>query len=715
MAKISAFPQRNTQAYNAILGGVSSIYSEKNEGSNNISVKILTEMNGLKRESAFIKREIEQTNTILLSMLNEMRRQNDNESIREDRKNLIDSENLAEKSLGGTNNALFGKGLGGILPQPGDSFGIAPFLLAAGAAAALGEHLKTLLQSVFEPLKELPLITTAIAGSAPGLISALNSLVGGLSKVTAKVIAEVATLPLTAAAAVANVAGASRAAPASAAEAAEAGARTTAAATEAAELTAKAGAAGANKLSRLNDVIPNTAAGKATPSGMNMGGNRRFVYNRQPTSPNISRVPTTTLGAPSRLSKGLGIFKEGALKSKAAISTAIKKAVPLAVAKTVGKLLPAAGLVVGGGLALYKAINGDFIGAGLEAAAGITGALSLSGVGAVASIGLSAYSAARDVYAAVHGKYPEKDIRPDDKPGDHEARWKEVYDAVNSEITNYYKSKIGDPVKDQGQGLGVPNLDNLGESTIGDPVKDQGQGQGLGVPNLDNLGESTPYLDDYLKTIAQVESSGDPRANVEGGSAAGLHQFTENTWKDTVKQMGKNYPLEDRYDPIKSAEVAKFFTVQNKTLLERNIGRKANNTDQYMAHFLGATGASKFISSMNKDGSQSAALTMKLMGSNAADFSVNKNIFYDKTGKERSLLEVYDLMDKKMNMATDFITQYSLERQALMDTPAAPPIVNVSAPQTVNQAAPQAAPSSGGISTRQEDDTMSLILRNILG
>ena len=222
---------------------------------------------------------------------------------------------------------------------------------------------------------------------------------------------------------------------------------------------------------------------------------------------------------------------------------------------------------------------------------------------------------------------------------------------------------------------------------------------------------SAPANSNYLGALAQIESSGNASARSKTSSAAGLYQFTEGTWKDTVKKMGKDYSLDDRFDPKKSAEVAEFFTAQNKKIVEKNIGRKTNDTDQYMAHFLGAGGASKFLSNMDKDGSASAA---QLMGADAAN--ANKNIFFDKGGKERSLQEVYGLMDKKVSSASasTMIAQNSMEKQVAMNTPPPAPIVNVHAPQ-INQTSSQTTQSGGGISTRQDDDTMSLMLRRSIG
>jgi hypothetical protein len=124
-----------------------------------------------------------------------------------------------------------------------------------------------------------------------------------------------------------------------------------------------------------------------------------------------------------------------------------------------------------------------------------------------------------------------------------------------------------------------------------------------------------------------------------------MFQFLDGTWKQMVKEMGKDYSLEDKFDPKKAAEVMAYFTQKQKTQLEKGTGKTASNTDLYMAHFLGAGGATKFINAMGKDSSQSAAAM------DPAAAKANKSIYYDKTGRERSLKEVYELMGSKIGRA----------------------------------------------------------------
>jgi len=154
----------------------------------------------------------------------------------------------------------------------------------------------------------------------------------------------------------------------------------------------------------------------------------------------------------------------------------------------------------------------------------------------------------------------------------------------------------------------------------------------------------------YLKKIAQVESSGQANAKAGTSTAAGLFQFTEGTWKQMTKQMGLNYSLEDRFDPKKSEEVASYFTKQQRRQLEKGTGREASDADMYMAHFLGAGGATKFLNAMAKNPNAPAS-----EGVDEKALQANKSIFYTKEGQMRSLQDVYNIMSNKINKAGELI------------------------------------------------------------
>jgi hypothetical protein len=150
-------------------------------------------------------------------------------------------------------------------------------------------------------------------------------------------------------------------------------------------------------------------------------------------------------------------------------------------------------------------------------------------------------------------------------------------------------------------------------------------------------------MQNYLKSVALVESSGKRTAGAGTSSAKGLFQFTEDTWKGVTKQMGKNWSLDDRFDPQKSAEAAAFFTRGNAGRFEQVFGRTPTNEELYMMHFLGAEGAIGFFNAMNN---RPNAKISEVVG--LKQYSANRSIFEDKTGRTRTVAEVYSLMSNKL-------------------------------------------------------------------
>jgi hypothetical protein len=173
----------------------------------------------------------------------------------------------------------------------------------------------------------------------------------------------------------------------------------------------------------------------------------------------------------------------------------------------------------------------------------------------------------------------------------------------------------------------------------------------------------------YLMAKAAAESSFNTNAEARTSSAKGLYQFIDQTWLTMVKRHGADHGLGQyadaieqgangrmtvsdpelkqeildlRFDPSASASMAAEFARENGDYIEAKLGREANATDLYMAHFLGAGGAAKFLSAMEKNPTADAA---SLVPQAAA---ANRNVFYDrKTGEAKSLGEVYDFFANK--------------------------------------------------------------------
>ncbi len=185
---------------------------------------------------------------------------------------------------------------------------------------------------------------------------------------------------------------------------------------------------------------------------------------------------------------------------------------------------------------------------------------------------------------------------------------------------------------------------------------------------------STGVSFEYMLTTAKMESDFNPTAGASTSSARGLYQFIEQTWLGTVKEAGGqlgygqyadaitktssgDYVVKDdgmrrsvmklRDDPVASSAMAAILTQSNSFQLTGKIGRRPADAELYMAHFLGTGGAAKLISQA-EDNPQASAVRMF---PNAA--AANRSIFYDRTGKGRSVSDVYSVLSTRYAAAAN--------------------------------------------------------------
>lgn len=175
----------------------------------------------------------------------------------------------------------------------------------------------------------------------------------------------------------------------------------------------------------------------------------------------------------------------------------------------------------------------------------------------------------------------------------------------------------------------------------------------------------------FLMEKAKTESSFNPAAKARTSSATGLFQFIENTWLSMVKKHGEKYGLGDmaekisfnsdgracvcdaasrkqildlRKNPEISALMAGEYSAENKEYLEAKTTCDIGATEMYIAHFMGAGGAAKFLNAREKQGDAVAATLFP----DAA--RANRNIFFDKkTGQPRTLDQIYAIFDRKFS------------------------------------------------------------------
>jgi hypothetical protein len=177
---------------------------------------------------------------------------------------------------------------------------------------------------------------------------------------------------------------------------------------------------------------------------------------------------------------------------------------------------------------------------------------------------------------------------------------------------------------------------------------------------------------DYLLATARAESGLNPAAKAKTSSAGGLFQFIDRTWLATLKQAGPQlgygryadaitqnahgrFEIADpvmrqkiwalRDDPAANAAMAGAFTRRNANRLAQTLGRQPTDGELYMAHFMGANGASRLISLAASNPKAAAASSF----SKAA--AANPSIFYDRAGKARSADEVYAVLTSRFDAA----------------------------------------------------------------
>jgi hypothetical protein len=205
---------------------------------------------------------------------------------------------------------------------------------------------------------------------------------------------------------------------------------------------------------------------------------------------------------------------------------------------------------------------------------------------------------------------------------------------------------------------------------------------------------------EYLLATAKMESDFNPTAGASTSSAHGLYQFIDQTWLGTVKEAGGQlgygnyadaisksssgtYSVGDpaartaimklRDDPVASSAMAAVLTQSNSFQLTGKIGRRPTDSELYMAHFMGVGGAAKLISSAEDNPQASGAALFP----NAA--AANRSIFFDHSGRARSVSEVYSVLNARYaGAASSPATRTAMA--AFGATPSAATIAGASAP-----------------------------------
>lgn len=167
----------------------------------------------------------------------------------------------------------------------------------------------------------------------------------------------------------------------------------------------------------------------------------------------------------------------------------------------------------------------------------------------------------------------------------------------------------------------------------------------------------------YLVAQARIESGLNPEAQARTSSARGLYQFVDSTWLRTVDKHGAKHGMAWagdavtrgriadpslraeimalRDNPDASALMAAELALDNRDGLRTSLGREPDNSELYLAHFLGLGGAQQFLSALAANPGVSAEQV------NPAAARANRGIFYD-GGRARTVGEVMEVIRGKM-------------------------------------------------------------------
>lgn len=172
----------------------------------------------------------------------------------------------------------------------------------------------------------------------------------------------------------------------------------------------------------------------------------------------------------------------------------------------------------------------------------------------------------------------------------------------------------------------------------------------------------------YLLAQAKIESSLNPAAKAPTSSAAGLYQFTQGTWLQTLDRHGAEHGLgwagdaisggriadpamraqimALRYDANTSALMAGELAADNRAELATALGREPDAAELYLGHFLGIGGATTFLSALASDPNSSAAALLPQAA------GANRSIFYGPEGA-RSVAGVMDVIRGRVGGAME--------------------------------------------------------------
>lgn len=161
----------------------------------------------------------------------------------------------------------------------------------------------------------------------------------------------------------------------------------------------------------------------------------------------------------------------------------------------------------------------------------------------------------------------------------------------------------------------------------------------------------------YMVAIGAIESGFDPSAKAPRGTASGLNQFVDGTWREQMRKNAGKYGIPanaSALDPKANALLGAAYVKENLSTLS-GVKSDITGTDVYMAHFLGGAGAKRFL------GADPNALGSDILPDAAIN---NAGIFYN-NGKPRTVGEIYALLNSRMQTK---LQQFGVDQKYIPST-----------------------------------------------
>lgn len=128
-----------------------------------------------------------------------------------------------------------------------------------------------------------------------------------------------------------------------------------------------------------------------------------------------------------------------------------------------------------------------------------------------------------------------------------------------------------------------------------------------------------------------------------GGTAEGLFQFNDITWRHVLSRYGEQYGVAidaSKYDVLANSIMSAAYIKENVNTLTRILGREPTYGEIYMAHLLGPTGARRLLSAPTTDIAASVV---------SYAYPRNRPLFVTASGKHRTTGQFRDMINWRIH------------------------------------------------------------------